>query len=191
MLARLWLTGYRAWEVNAYGDQDPKITVIKYTLKNALRPLIEDGLEWVITGGELGVEQWGAAAALELKAAYPQLQVAMMLPFGDFGHQWNEANQTKLQTLTAQVDFSQATSSGPYESPAQLSGYTRFMAQHTDGALMLYDLDFEGKPKFAYQAALAEQARREYPLTLITMPDLEESARDYAENQANEHFQSD
>ncbi len=188
MLTRLWLTGYRSWELSTHGEDDPKITVIKYSLKNALIPLLDDGLKWVITGGELGIEQWGAQVALSLKPDYPDLKVAVMLPFADFGHQWNEDNQNRLQTLLAQVDFTQPTSSAPYQNPRQLSGYTQFMLHHTDGALLVYDPDFEGKPRFAYQGAQAESSRRAYPLTLIGMEDLEEAARDWAENQANEQF---
>ncbi|WP_125703407.1 DUF1273 domain-containing protein [Lacticaseibacillus daqingensis] len=187
MGTRLWLTGYRSWELNAYGQEDPKITVIKYALKNRLVPLLEDGVDWVITGGEQGVEQWGAALAMTLKPDFPMLQVAMMLPFTDFGHQWNEANQATLTALTAQVDFTGHTSSHPYESPQQLAGYTRFMATHTDQALMVYDPDFDGKPKFAYQAAVAEGKRRDYPVSLISMPDLKEAARAYGEAQAALH----
>lgn len=185
MGARLWLTGYRAWELSAYGQDDPKITVIKYALRNALTPMLEDGLEWVITGGELGVEQWGASLALALRAEYPALKVAVMLPFAEFGHQWNEGNQGQLATLLTQVDYHGNTFSHPYENPQQLSGYTRFMAQHTDAALMVYDPEFEGKPKFAHLAATAEARRRPYPLQLLTMPDLEEAARAYGEAQAD------
>ncbi|WP_179395434.1 DUF1273 domain-containing protein [Lacticaseibacillus absianus] len=188
MGARVWLTGYRAWELGAYGATDPKITVIKYALRNALRPLLEDGLAWVITGGELGVEQWAASLALDLRTDYPALKVALMLPFAEFGHQWNEANQGQLATLITQVDYHGNTSSHPYERPQQLSDYTRFMAQHTDQALFVYDPEFEGKPRFAYQTAQAEAKRRPYPVQLLTMPDLEEAARAYGEAQAAQHW---
>ncbi|WP_262314657.1 DUF1273 domain-containing protein [Lacticaseibacillus parakribbianus] len=187
MGTRLWLTGYRSWELNAYGDSDPKITVIKLALRNQLKAALDDGLEWVITGGEQGVEQWGAQVAVGLKKDYPELKVAVMLPFADFGHQWKEENQAALATLVQQVDFSASVSSLPYQSPKQLSGYTRFMAQHTDAALLVFDPDFDGKPAFAYRAAQGEDRRRPYPVQLINMPDLEEAARAYGEQQAAEH----
>ncbi|WP_225047208.1 DUF1273 domain-containing protein [Lacticaseibacillus kribbianus] len=191
MGTRLWLTGYRSWELNAYGDSDPKITVIKLALKNRLITALDDGLEWVITGGEQGVEQWGAQVAVALKKDYPELKVAVMLPFEDFGHQWKPENQAALAALAGAVDFSVSVSKAPYQSPQQLSGYTRFMSQHTDAALLVFDPDFDGKPAFAYRAAQAEARRRAYPLTLITMPDLEEEARAYGEAQAAEHDEFD
>ena len=64
-MQRIWVTGYRNYELGTFGDKDPKITVIKYAIKNYLRQLLEDGqLDWVITGGQLGVEQWTVETAL-------------------------------------------------------------------------------------------------------------------------------
>lgn len=187
---RLWVSGYRSWELNVYGDQDPKLTVIKYALKSQLQSFLDVGMNWVITGGELGIEQWAIDTALTLKPANPSLRVAMMLPYQEFGHQWNEANQAQLATRQTKVDFAGLTSHAPYNNPRQLSGYNRFMAQHTDAALFIYDLDFPGKPAFAYEAAKAEAARRaDYELRLVSMDDLEEAAREYGETQ-NDHFQS-
>ncbi|WP_461214274.1 SLOG family protein [Lacticaseibacillus sp. GG6-2] len=182
MLSRLWLSGYRAWELGVHGDEDPKLKVIKYLLKDRLTAYLEDGLDWLITGGELGVEQWGAEVALDLQPTYPNLQIAVMLPFTDFGHQWNDDNQAKLHSLQKRVTFTSATSQAPYSRPAQLSGYNRFMAKHTDGALFLYDTDYPGKTQYGYQAALAEGGRRDYPVTTITVDDLDDAARDLAEN---------
>lgn len=55
---RLWISGYRSYELNVFGDKDPKIAVIKYALKNYLVNLLEEGqLDWIITGANLGVEQ--------------------------------------------------------------------------------------------------------------------------------------
>lgn len=179
---RLWISGYRSWELSVHGDQDPKLTVIKYLLKNELITALEDGLEWVITGGELGVEQWSLEVALSLQPDYPDLKTALMTPFQDFGSHWNESNLAKLKSLQAKVSFARATSDQPYQQPAQLSGYNRFMAQHTDGALFLYDTDYPGKAEYLYNVALAESKRRNYPVKALSMDDLEEAARELSDN---------
>lgn len=57
---RLWVTGYRAYELNVFGSNDPKLKVLKTSLKNTLMQFLDEGLEWLITGGQLGVEQWGS-----------------------------------------------------------------------------------------------------------------------------------
>ena len=187
---RLWVTGYRAYELNVFGSNDPKLKVLKTSLKNTLMQFLDEGLEWLITGGQLGVEQWAVEVALGLKPLYPDFKIAMMVPFTDFGKQWNEDNQGQLAALRGQVDFSDAVSQAPYQQPAQLQGYTRFMTIHTDAALLVYDPEFPGKAKWDYQAAEAMADRRDYPVQLITMDDLEETAQAMAEPE-NEHFQND
>ena len=71
-MRRLWLTGYRSYELNAFQDDDPKVAVVKRVLTQRLTSLLEEDDDefWVITGPQLGVEQWGAAVALELKKAF-------------------------------------------------------------------------------------------------------------------------
>ncbi|KRM72669.1 DUF1273 domain-containing protein [Lacticaseibacillus brantae] len=183
MLSRLWLTGYRSFELNVFGDKDPKLVVLEYALTNSLRVFLDDGLEWVISGGELGIEQWGLEAATKLKADYPKLQTAMMLPFSDFGNRWSENNQAHLAQLKLQVDFTASVSQQPYQNPSQLHQYQDFMLQHTDGALMVYDPEFPGKAKYQYDAILRYQEHHDYPFTQISMSDLEEAAQNYADSQ--------
>ena len=46
---RLWITGYRAYELNVFGAQDPKLKVLKTSLKNTLTQFLDEGLNWLIT----------------------------------------------------------------------------------------------------------------------------------------------
>ena len=32
-MSRLWLTGYRSYELGVFGNEDPKLKVIQYALK--------------------------------------------------------------------------------------------------------------------------------------------------------------
>lgn len=189
MAKRIWVSGYRKYELSVFGDKDPKITVIKYCLKRELKALLDDGMEWLITGCDQGTEQWAAAIGLELKQTYPQLQVAMMAPYADYGNRWQEAGQEQLATLRARVDFSTSVSKETYKSGQQLAAYGEFMSDHTDGALMLYDPEYPGKNKFNYNRVQNLPANRNYKVSLITMYDLQDAATDLAEEQANGRFQ--
>lgn len=184
-MRRLWLTGYRSYELNAFGDDDPKITVVKRVLTQRLTGLLEEDDDefWVITGPQLGVEQWGAAVALELKADFRQLKVAMMLPFGDFGQQWNAANRDRLVNLRDRVDFAREVTSKPYESPEQLRLYQRFVLDHTDRLLMVYDPDHPGKPKYDYELAKKYGDQQDYPVDLVDFDELQEAAVEWGEEQ--------
>ncbi|WP_241559426.1 DUF1273 domain-containing protein [Lacticaseibacillus hulanensis] len=189
MLKRLWVTGYRAYELNVHGQKDPHIPVIKDSLRNVLLEALDDGLEWIITGGQQGVEQWAAEVGMELKADYPNLQVAIMLPYLNFGNRWQEESQSQLAALRERVDFSASISNQPYQSGYQLAQYGQFMTAHTDGALFVYDPEFPGKTEFDYKRATNLPAARNYDVRTITMDDLEEVARTLAENEAEKHFE--
>lgn len=104
-MQRLWVTGYRGYELNVFGDCDPKITVIKYALKNYLVSLLDDGrLDWIITGANLGVEQWAAEVGIELGTKYP-VRTSMMIPYEEFANRWNESNQAKFLNLKEKLIF--------------------------------------------------------------------------------------
>jgi len=184
-VSRLWLTGYRSYELGVFGTQDPKILEIKDTLKKLLINKIENGTDWLITGGQLGVEQWAVEVGLSLKPDYPELKIAVMTPFSDFGGNWNEDNKGRYAQLASQVDFHQSVSEQPYHGPQQLRNYQEFMLTHTDEAVMVYDLEVEGKPKYDYQVIHRYQDQHAYPLTLIDMDWLQESANEYQENLNN------
>lgn len=180
---RLWVTGYRSYELNVFNDKDPKKDVIKAVLKSNLKTRADNGLSWIITGGQLGVEQWAVETALELKKEYADLKVALMLPFADFGQNWQVNKQQYLLKLKQAVDFSASVSKQPYRSPQQLKNYQKFMLGHTDGALLVYDPDYPGKNKFDYQAIKRQQEKSEYATELLDMFDLQDAAAELAEQQ--------
>ena len=184
-MRRLWLTGYRSYELNAFQDDDPKAAVVKRVLTQRLTSLLEEDDDefWVITGPQLGVEQWGAAVALELKKNFRQLKVAMMLPFADFGQQWNTTNRDRLLNLRDRVDFAREVTTKPYESPEQLRLYQRFMLDHTDSMLMVYDPDHPGKPKYDYELAQKYGDQQDYPVDLVDFDELQEAAIEWGEEQ--------
>ncbi|WP_155287180.1 DUF1273 domain-containing protein [Lacticaseibacillus zhaodongensis] len=190
MAKRLWVTGYRAYELNVYGTQDKKLDVIKYCLKDQLIAQLEDGLEWLITGCNQGTDQWAAAVGLELKKDYPELKIAMMAPYADFGNRWQESGQEQLAALRQQVDFTADVSKAPYTGGWQLAEFGTFMSSHTDAALMLYDPEFPGKNKFDYNRAQNLSPDRHYNVSLITMYDLQDAATTMAEAAENDHFQN-
>lgn len=187
-MERLWVTGYRSYELNTFGDKDPKIVVIKYALKNYFTALLEEGqLDWIITGANLGVEQWAAEAAIELRKKYP-IRIAMMTPYEDFANRWNKNNQARYLKLKEEVDFFASTSNNPYKSPAQLKNYEYFMLRHTDRALMIYDEEHPGKPKYDFNLIKKYERNKPYSLDLIDFYDLQDAAEEYEEEHQSQNF---
>lgn len=190
-MSRLWISGYRSYELGVFGDKDPKIEIIKFALQDAINQKIDNGVEWIITGPQLGVEQWGAEVALQAKEDYPELKVAIMRPFAEFGNQWNETNKMKLADLMKQVDFSDQVSDQPYTNPSQLKNFQAFMLSHTDEALFVYDEEHEGKSKYDYLAAQQFANQHPYPITLIDFDQLQEYAIEFSGKKNLENYEDE
>ncbi|KRL01541.1 DUF1273 domain-containing protein [Liquorilactobacillus capillatus] len=181
---RLWVTGYRSYELNVFKKEDPKVEVLKNILHELLVQKLADGLEWVITGGQLGVEQWTIEVVLQMQEEYPELKVAMILPYDNFAQKWREDKQATFNLLKTKVDFSANVSAKPYETPRQLKAWQQFMLQHTDQLALIYDPEFEGKTKYDYNMAKKYQEKQTYPIDLIDMDQLQTSANDYLERKS-------
>ena len=61
----IYVSGYRSFELGVFKENDPKIQVVKNVLKKELRQLAEEGLEWVLVSGNLGVELWANSSGIE------------------------------------------------------------------------------------------------------------------------------
>ncbi len=182
-MKRLLLSGYRSFELNIFKPNDPKLDIIKISLRNELILKIEEGLEWVVTSGQLGVEIWAAQVSIELKKEGYPIQTGLILPYKNYGEKWNDENKQMLQKVQNDVDYFVYSSNKDYFSPRQLQAHQELMIRNTDGCLMIYDEQFEGKPKFLYKAVQKAKEHRAYSCELITFDQLEEVARTEAEKQ--------
>lgn len=111
-----------------------------------------------------------------------------MTPYEEFANHWNENNQAAFLNLKNQVDFFASTSNTPYQSPMQLRNYQNFMLRHTDRALMIYDEEHPGKPKYDFNSIRRYQKDHEYQLDLIDFYDLQDAAEEYQENHESNNF---
>lgn len=183
-MKRLWTTGYRAYELGVFDEKNPKVAVIKDVLQKQLRYQLDSTSEdfWLITGPQMGVERWSIESALTIKVDYPQLKIALMEPYADFAVRWNENNQARLAAIKAQVDFAGRVSEKKYESPEQLRAYQNFMLHYTDGALLIYDPEHEGKTVWDWRAINRyREQNADYSMRMIDFDELQEAAEEYSE----------
>lgn len=115
MIKRLFVSGYRSYELGIFSEDDDKLFFVKEFLKASLSQYIQNGLEWVITSGQLGIELWTAEIVEELREEYPNLQLGLLLPYQEYGNSWNEKNQLLLQKAIEQADYMNYTSHEPYK----------------------------------------------------------------------------
>ncbi|SEK37030.1 Uncharacterized SPBc2 prophage-derived protein YoqJ [Carnobacterium iners] len=176
MAINLLVSGYRSFELGIFKDDDPKVAIIKKCLKEEIKAYIEEGVQWVLTTGQFGVEQWTIEVVEELKIDYPEVKQGIIFPFTEFGSNWNEKNQMALIQLKKTVDFTDSVSHQPYKDPSQLKNHQSFLLQKTQAALLVYDPENEGKTKWIYQAILKKQRAGEYDCRLIDFDQLQNTA---------------
>lgn len=172
-MKRLVVTGYKAHELGVFNKKHPGITFIKKALENRLIPLIENGLEWMIISGQLGVEIWAAEVFIELRLEYPDLKLAVITPFLEQENNWNEENKELYEFILCEADFVDSITKRPYEGPWQFREKNQFLLRNSDGLLIVFDDEKEGSPKYIWQDARKKAEISNYELITINSYDLQ------------------
>ena len=174
----LYVTGYRAHELGIFNDKHPGIPVIKKALYDRLYLLCDEGLEWVVISGQLGVESWAAETVLELKQHFPHLKYSVITPFLEQEKNWNEHKQAQYARIIGKADFVTSVTKRPYEAPWQFIEKDKFIISNTDGMLLLYDEDNEASPKYVLNLVMKYQENHDYKLLQINAYDLQVTAEE-------------
>lgn len=171
-MKRVVVTGYKQHELGIFDDKHPGIGFIKKALESQFIALLDEGLEWVIVSGQLGVETWAIEVVIDLKEMYPQLNYAIITPFIEQDKNWNDLNKEKYQSLIAKADYHVSLTSIPYEAPWQFVEKDKFLMRNSDGMLIVYDYENEGSPKFIKKQADRHAETSDYRVLTITADDL-------------------
>lgn len=164
-----------------FSKKDKKLFYIKEFIKQRIRQYADNGLEWIIITGQLGIELWAGLAVLELEKELPHLKLAVLIPFKGFAENWNTVNKALYQKIIEIADYVNYTSHDEYKHGGQLSGNNQFIMNNTDGLLLIYDPDNEGKPKFLYNQAMKYEEQTGYLIDRVDFYELEEFVIDYQE----------
>ncbi|MHA6251565.1 SLOG family protein [Oceanobacillus sp. CAU 1775] len=166
----LHITGYKSLELGIFKEDDPKVSIIKYAIKKRIIGFIEEGLEWVIVSGQMGVELWTAEIVLDLKEEY-EINLAVFPPFENQDKRWPDNLKEKYQEITMTADFFKPLYQGDYKAPYQFQAKNMWLVDKSDASLLLIDEEYPGSVKFFYDVAKKEEA---YPVYLITPLDLDD-----------------
>ena len=169
----LAISGYKPFELGVFKKDHSSVYYLKAAIKKAILPMLEEGLEWVLISGQLGVELWAGEIVFELKMDFPDLKLAVITPFLDQEAAWNETNKEWYESVLAQADFISSVTKKGYEKPWQFRLKNQFFIEKSDALLLLYDLEKEGSPKYLYELALQYQTKYSYPIQLITFYELQ------------------
>lgn len=171
-MKRVVVTGYKQHELGIFDTKHPGIKFIKKALESHFHSLLDEGLEWIIVSGQLGVETWAIEVVIDLKNTYPNLKYAIITPFIEQDKNWNDANKEKYQMLIAKADYHVSLTSIPYEAPWQFVEKDKFLMRNSDGMLIVYDAENEGSPKFVKKQADRYAETSTYKVMTITADDL-------------------
>ncbi|MBB6695123.1 DUF1273 domain-containing protein [Cohnella xylanilytica] len=175
----LLVTGYRAHELGIFDRKHKGIEYIKRAIAAKLVPLIEEGLEWVITPGQFGVDLWACETAIELKTTYPHLKLSILTAYSNPEEKWKDDRKEYYHDLLKKVDYYGAVSKQPYSGPWQFKARDELLFRKTDGILLVYDEDSgEGSPKFFKETALRKNASEGYRYISIGQDDIQSIAEE-------------
>ncbi len=172
------VSGYKGHELGIFDQKHKGIQYIKKTIEKKLRQLLDEGLEWVLISGQLGVELWTGEVVSDLKKEYSQLRLAVMTPFLLQEKNWSEANQEHYRHVLGLADFVDSISKKEYESPAQLRVKNQYLVEKSDGLVILYDEWKEGSPNYYLEPALKRTERDGYPIFYITPDDINSTVQE-------------
>ncbi|WP_345739423.1 SLOG family protein [Virgibacillus salarius] len=137
----LAVTGYKPMEINIFKEDDPRITYIKAAIVKRIVPLIEEGLEWILLSGQMGVEIWTAEIVLDLQEDY-DIKLGIFPPFENQETRWPESLQEKYQALVATADFYKPIYQGDYKGSFQFKAKNMWLADKSDACLILMDEEY-------------------------------------------------
>lgn len=166
----LTVSGCKPMELNIFSEEDPRIAFVKRAIEKRLIQFIEEGLEWVLISGQMGVEMWTAEVALDLKEEY-DLQIGVFPPFEDQANRWPEALQYKYEELMFTADFFQPIYNSEYKGPHQFRARDAWLIEKSDAALLLMDEEYPGSVGYFYEATKDVD---EYPVYFITPSDIDD-----------------
>ncbi|MFB4211435.1 DUF1273 domain-containing protein [Shouchella sp. JSM 1781072] len=169
------VTGYKMHELGVFNESHEGVQWIKLVLKKRIIALIEEGVTWFITSGQLGVEQWAMDVVSDLQESdYPTIQLGLLTPFEEQESKWNERLQERYHERLVKADFVDSISKRPYENPVQLKVKNEYLVQKTDAVLVLYDEEKEGSPKYYINVARS----LDKPIFMISPEEIEEARRE-------------
>ncbi|AJY74169.1 SLOG family protein [Paenibacillus beijingensis] len=178
-MKNLLVTGYRAHEMNIFSRNHKGIVYIQKAIAAKLIPLIEEGLEWVVTPGQYGVDLWACETVIALKQQYPQLKLSIISAYRSPEEKWKEDKQEYFHQILKGVDYYGSVSNQPYSGGWQLSARDDLLLRKTDGIVLVYDEDAgAGSPKFYKEKALKKRDEDGYRYMSISSEDIQFIADD-------------
>ncbi len=174
----MYVTGYKSFELNIFKYDAPEVYYLKAFIRHKLLQYIDEGLEWVLIQGQLGIELWTAEVVIDLRVEYPDLKLGIITPFYGHTSKWNEQNQMKYNKIAQETDFMESVHHTEYEGPYQFKQTDQFILDHTDMTILIYDEEQEGSPKFFKRMLVDFINKTNYTCDIVAFDELTDFIND-------------
>lgn len=168
---RVFITGYRHYELGIFKDSQPEVTVLRDFLRQRIINLVEAGAEWFIIQGYTGIEMYAANEIIDLKADY-DIKLGVLKPFHKFDDRYNESDKINLNNILEHADFHQFIFEREYGDPSMFKAINQFVTAHSDYGLLVYDSESETNLKYIYRVMLELSEKSLYNIERIQFDDI-------------------
>ena len=174
----VYVTGYKSFELNIFKDDMKEVDYLKQFIEHKLLQYIDEGLEWVLIQGQIGIELWAAEVVLKLQDTYPELKLGIITPFYGHTSKWNEHNIAKYESIASNAQFLVSVFHSEYQGPFQFKQTDQFILDHTDMTLLIYDDEQEGSPKYFKRMLVDFMEKTTYNCDIVTFDELTDFIND-------------
>lgn len=168
---RVFITGYRHYELGIFKDSQPEVKVLRDFLRSSIIRLIEEGAEWFIIQGYTGIEMYAANEIIDLKADY-DIKLGVLKPFHEFDDRYSESHKIELNNILAHADFHKFIFDRPYKDPSMFRAINAFITEHTDYGYIVYDSETETNLKYIFSLMLELNEKNQYNIERIQFDDI-------------------
>lgn len=172
MYKSIYVTGYKPYELNIFNENAKEVSYLKAFIKQKLVGYLEEGLEWVLIQGQLGIELWAASCVIELKESYPELKLGIIPPFQNHTEKWREQQQSIYQVIASKADYVNTVFHSGYEGPHQFQAADQFMLEYTEMTMLIYDDEREASPKYFKSKLVDFMAQTNYTCDVVTFDEI-------------------
>lgn len=164
-------TGYRPAKMAfGYNEADARCVDFKLRLRAQIERLIMLGYAHFLSGGAMGMDIWGAEAALALREAGKNITLEIVSPFDGQADRWTSDYRERRARLIEAADV-YTVISHEY-TPSCLFRRNRYIVQNAALILAAYDGQ-EGGTKMTIETAYREG------VPVLTIPPVIQKARKY------------
>ncbi len=166
------IIGYKYYELGLFDSNDKRITILKDFLQEKLITYIEEGYEWFITHGSIGIELFAVEVLIELKRLGYHLNIAIIEPF--IQQPKDELNDWHIRRnkVIEQVEYHNYIYKKRYEGPWMFKGANLFMMEHSTASLIFYDESSNSNLKYYYNALVDYSSNHVYNILRVSFDEL-------------------